>query len=339
MRITSPSCLLLPLLLLLTIDQPASAGFLDNLVDKTKKSVQQAIEAPIDEQVDQALNTGKGETPPASATGSGKPPSKVASAEPEISHHPTSMRTMVLAIVKLEPKIFDALPESGQKEFLLTLYPEEGEIRSNKFYWHKKKDELIQRAIAESQNAATAFEVAPWIDNSTHSPQNIKERSNNLRFLFGQYNFEREGFPIFIQKITIPWTRTIGNQKSPVPYRIVSVGPKKEYWLPMSVDKAEAFFERFGTSRLWAHYKFHLTNVVTAKDGSLHPEYKKHERQIKKGGVLRERAIEQMQPVIDVVIENNRLDLYAMDKVIDNNSPVIPKDDLHFVTTVQLEGE
>lgn len=79
MRISSPSCLLLSLLLLVIIDQPASAGFLDNLVDKTKKSVQKAIEAPIDEQVDQAFKTGKGKTPPDTVGGSGEPPSKAES--------------------------------------------------------------------------------------------------------------------------------------------------------------------------------------------------------------------------------------------------------------------
>jgi hypothetical protein len=338
MRISSSSCIFLSLFLLFIV-QPASAGFLDSIVDKTKKSVQQAIEKPIDEQVDQALKPGEQKTPSDAAAGSGEPPVKTATAEPGAANHPTSVRTMILAVVKLAPNIFAALSETGQKEYLVTLFPEEGEIRSNKFYWHKKKDELIQRAVAESQNAATMFEVAPWIDNSTHVGQAGMERPNHLRFLFGQYNFDREGFPIFIQKVTIPWTRIIGNKKAPVSYRIVGVGTKKEYWLPMPVSEAETFYERFGTSRLWAHYKFRLTNVITAEDGERHPEYKKYEREIKMGGVVAERALANMQPVIDVVIEDNRLDLYALDKAIDNDTPVIPKGDLHFVTTVHLEGD
>ncbi len=77
MRISSLSCLLLSLLLLLTIDQPASAGFLDGLVEKTKKSVQKAIEDPVDKQVDQAFKTGKGETSPDPAEGAGEPPANV----------------------------------------------------------------------------------------------------------------------------------------------------------------------------------------------------------------------------------------------------------------------
>lgn len=80
MRILLPICLLLPILIFFTIDQPASAGFLDSLVDKTKKSVQKAIEAPIDEQVDQVFKTGKGETSPDPAEGSGGPASQ---AEPD----------------------------------------------------------------------------------------------------------------------------------------------------------------------------------------------------------------------------------------------------------------
>lgn len=339
MHISSSSCILLSLILSLTFVQSAPAGFLDGLVDKTKKSVQKAIEEPIDQKVNEVLKTEDEKAPTETAGKSDDTPSKVAASEQGAASHATPIRTMVLAIVKLEPDIFAALADTSQQEFLVTLFPEEGKIRSDKFYWHKKKDELIQRAVAESQNAATVFEVAPWIDNSTHAGQANMERPNHLRFLFGQYNFDREGFPIFIQKITIPWTRITGNQKAPVPYHIVGVGPKKEYWLPMSVSEAETFFERFGTSKLWAHYRFRLTNLITAEDGERHPEYKKYERELKMGGVVAESALQMIKPIVEVVIEDNRIDLYALDKTIDDNTPVIPKDELHFVTTMHLERE
>jgi hypothetical protein len=89
----------------------AEAGFLDNLVNKTKNKVQQAVEQTVDKQVDKTIDEVKespgGQSSPEVVAPSNKEvTSKQAVDDLQQSTADTSNRSIALAVVKLAPRFF-----------------------------------------------------------------------------------------------------------------------------------------------------------------------------------------------------------------------------------------
>ncbi len=339
--------------LTLIIPPAVHAGFLDNLVKKTKetvqKSVEQTVEETVDEKVDKVLSPeDNGNSDPAQVEHTPEPdkPEDPKTAEeskltePAAEEYPTTELAIAKAVVSIAPEIFELRPEYDVKNLLLVFFPEEKEIKTNKFYWYKNKDALIEKAIALSKDAPTSFEVAPWINNADREPQPgqiVEDR--DLELMFGEYDFEKKAIPVYKKLIPVPWFSG-GGKYGPAMYRIVGAKPLPDVtWIDMPIDEAEQFYANAAYRSLLTSYRYSIKRVVGLDNIEEHPDYDKYAEYIEKGGKTADGIKQKMYPVFDVVIENNTIDLYMPKEKDFKMGGVKPKSDLKQIATLRLEAE
>jgi len=320
----------------------AEAGFMDDLVNKTKNKVQQAVEQTVDEQVDNTLNTekepsGKQSNPAAVESTNKEAASKLAVGELS-GEADTSIKAIALAVVKLAPKIFDLRPERQQKELLLQIFPEEDKIRSDEFYWYKNRDALIEKAKVLAAKAPTTFEVAPWIDNSPKA--GYSQQANYVVATIGKYDFKKKAFPVSPVQIQIPWLAA-GIKSGVASYRFEGIEQMKEnHWVPMGVDDAEKLTKNLGgMNQAYGHFTFTITEVVGLENLEEHPEYSKYKKYLQMGGNKAKTVKDKLRPYFNVTIEGDKVDLYVPTEPVYAINQAIPKSKLEFFITLHLDSK
>ena len=335
MRIKSILAILV--ILILGVAQ-AEAGFLGDLVNKTKNKVQQAVEQTVDEQADKTLDIEKGPSGEQSDSAAVKSTSQEAASKPAVGEPSgatdTSNRTIALAVVKLAPKIFELRSDRIQKDLLLQIFPGEIKIRTDDFYWHKNRDALIKKAKALAVDAQTTFEVAPWIDNSQKAGYN--QIGNYDIASIGKYDFKKKAFPVYPLQIQIPWLAE-GIKSSVAGYKFVGIEQMKEnHWVPMGVDEAEQFTKSLGGFMLaYGHFIFTITEVVGLENPEELPEYSQYEKYIKVGKASKD----VLRPYFNVTIKGDKVDLYVPTEPLTQQNKPIPKNKLKLFTTLHLDLE
>jgi hypothetical protein len=314
----------------------AEAGFLDDIIKKTTDKVQQAVEETVDEHVDKTLDIEKISPAEQSFPGTGEP---AVGGAPGVAD--TSNRAIALAVVKLAPSFFDLRPELQQKELLLQIFPEEGKIRTNEFYWQKNREALISKAKALAANASTSFQVAPWIDNSPKTGYG-QQQANYFVATFGNYDFEKKAFPVYPLQVRVPWLAA--DMKSNVAgYQIIGIEQMKEnHWVPMSIDAAEKLTTSLGgagTGRAYGHFTYTITEVVGLENLKENPEYPNYEKYLQMGGNKAKMVKDKLRPYFNVVIEGKKIDLYVPKETVYQVQNVIPQNSLKLFTTLYLDSE
>lgn len=227
------------LILLLGISLPASAGFMDNILNKAKKITEDTVNSTV--------NTLSGSKPDQeekssqSATKSSK-----SSANNQFTNPKELGRQTFLATIHYHPEVLN--DDKWLKRAAHTLYPKEAQsFNNNEFAWQKNKVDIKSRALKEAENPLLTIRLSPW--------------TNPIggRFVLGKYDFSRNSFRIKASKIQPSGFGDMRPYWEKLSKSISQIG-----WLAVSPEIAEKLVKskEFSSKRtLYADYEYTITGA------------------------------------------------------------------------------
>jgi len=180
-----------------------------------------------------------------------KSTAKVDSGWPE----PT-IAAMSLAAVHFYPELLDN--ELNLRRILLEAHPEQRDVVSNEFQWHKRKLEFKQQLLDEAKKARLGFEVRPWRESSIGKARRIE---------LVKYDFDREAY-------IIKFSTGTATQVTPKMFLTGTGEPLAKYaqqvhTVAMPANEAERVASYFGgNTRRYVYPSYRIRAVGTAIEAS-----------------------------------------------------------------------
>ncbi len=214
----------------------ATAGLLDDIMNKAKQAAEKAVDdvAPPEAPAGQQAPAESASTPGEAAAGDSglQAPTEAA---------------IELAILHYVPGLIDE--ESNLKQAIRRVYPDEAKVLDggNEFEWNRRKDEFKKRLLAAAADAPVTFEINPW-----------REFGKVPTLQLGSYDFGQQAFMVY-QFGLRPYLRNQLQDRHN--FRLAGKDPDAIKWLPMEPGRAEALFAGQPSRKLYPRFTYTITEM------------------------------------------------------------------------------